>query len=124
MKLFIISYALLILLVTCSNQFQADNTPPIISKITITPAQPTINQIATLKVFATDADDDELLYKWTVSGGALTNNGRGNPIYYSTPNSIGIYVIVCYVSDGIEIVTKSTGVDIQDESGSIIEEPE
>lgn len=99
-----------------SNLTESGNTPPVVNMIKIEPEYPTINQVVKLTTFATDADKQELFYRWSVSKGALSNEGIGNPIYWSTPNTEGNVTIVSMVYDGEEMVTKSIGVDVFDES--------
>ena len=90
------------------------NTLPVIDRIIVDSDSPMINQIIKLTSIASDADKQQLYFRWSVSEGALSNEGIGNPIYWSTPNIAGNVRIVSMVYDGIDMVTKSIGVDVSD----------
>ncbi len=112
---FILIPLIFISLISCSlfeSTTESNNIKPSIDKIIIEPDEPTINQLVKLTVFASDADGDELLYKWSVSEGGVNNNGRNNPAYWSTPSTAGNYRITCQVSDNIEIVHRNMNVSI------------
>ena len=112
-----IIYFNILLLGSCNSTItEPKNTLPVIHKITIDSETPLINEIIKLTSYASDDDKHELYYRWSVSKGALTNNGIGNPIYWSTPNSAGNVTIVSIVYDGIDMVTKSIGVNVSDRS--------
>ena len=101
------------------NQFgsnEPENTLPVIDRIIIDSNKPMINQIIKLTSIASDVDKQQLYYRWSVSKGTLTNDGIGNPIYWSTPNTVGNVTIVSMVYDGIDMVTKSIGVNVSDGS--------
>jgi len=93
------------------------NSLPVISRIVLETDNPKIMQVIKITSFASDADKHTLYYRWSVSDGALSNNGIGNPIYWSTPYTAGNVTIVCRVYDGIDIVNKSIGVNVSDDSG-------
>ena len=112
-----IIYFNILLLGSCNSTItEPKNTLPVIHKITIDSETPLINEIIKLTSYASDDDKHELYYRWSVSKGALTINGIGNPIYWSTPNSAGNVTIVSIVYDGIDMVTKSIGVNVSDRS--------
>ena len=96
-----------------------DNTRPVINKIVIDPSAPNINQVVKLTAYIYDADKDQLYVSWSVSGGALTNNSYGNPIYWSTPDEEGYYTIICILTDGIENDTKNIAVKVSNLSEPI-----
>jgi hypothetical protein len=46
---------------------------------------------------ASDADDDELTYEWSTSGGNIT--GTGPEVTWTAPEDIGIYQVIAVVTD-------------------------
>ena len=49
---------------------------------------------------ASDPDEDELVYSWTVSGGTIS--GGGSTVTWTAPEDLGTYTITVQVSDGRE----------------------
>ena len=119
-KLKIYSFSVIFLLLNCNKTTSTEpqNSPPVISQIMVEPEQPRTSQVVKLISIASDADKHELHYRWSASRGALTNDGIGNPIHWSTPGEPGNVTIVSMVYDGIELVTKSIGVDVIDFTGT------
>jgi len=75
------------------------NHPPTIVSLTAIPQSPIeINQSTVITCYATDQDNDELTYTWTMSGGTIV--GSGSSITWTAPNIAGTYTITCTVSDG------------------------
>lgn len=117
---YIIQLLFILIFTACNKNIlpsESDNTPPTIQQIILTPSEPEINEVVELMAIASDIDKQELNYRWSVSDGALTNNNVGNPIYWSTPSTSGNVIITCMVYDGIELVTKSIGVDVLGNEG-------
>ncbi len=75
-----------------------NNAAPIISEVIIDPDLVPFGGVATVTVFATDPDGDDLTYEYTTSGGYL--NGTGSSITWIAPYEIGTYSIEVSVSDG------------------------
>ena len=105
MKKYLIYIPIIAVLVNC--KLFTENSPPKINQIVATPSQPTSGQVVILNAIATDSDGDNLSYNWSVSAGLLENNGIGNPIQWTTPNSGGEINIICVVSDGKDVDTKN-----------------
>lgn len=120
-KMRILKIFLIIIIIILSNcdkysSTEPKNSLPVINRIVLEPENPQIMQVVKITSFASDADKHTLYYRWSVSEGALSNNGIGNPIYWSTPYTAGNVNIVCRVYDGIDIVNKSIGVYVLDDS--------
>ncbi|MFC1593520.1 hypothetical protein ACFL3O_01140 [Candidatus Neomarinimicrobiota bacterium] len=115
---------LFIFFISCSDDISStssENTPPLINEIVLTPSDPKINQVVRVKAYVHDADNDKLDFNWLSTAGAFVNNGRGNPIYWSTPNARMNCIITCQVWDGYNLVSKSLPVYVQDESNLLPE---
>lgn len=106
-------------LLNCSNSTAPtppDNTLPVICEILVSPTRPQINQVVKLTAYVHDADKDQLYVSWSASGGSMTNNSYGNPMYWSTPNKVGNYNIFCYLSDLEAVDVKNIIVQVYDDS--------
>jgi hypothetical protein len=61
---------------------------------------------------ATDRDDDELSYNWSVSGGEI--NGEGATVTWTAPSSEGSYNVTVIVTDGRgDVVTKKITIEVR-----------
>ncbi len=75
------------------------NTPPVVSSCAANPATITAGQNSTITTTATDADNDQLTYSYTTSGGKVTGSGASVQ-FDSTGVAPGTYTITCSASDG------------------------
>jgi outer membrane protein OmpA-like peptidoglycan-associated protein len=75
------------------------NTPPVVSSCAANPSTITVGQQSTVTTTATDADNDQLTYSYTTSGGKVTGSGASVQ-FDSTGVSPGTYTITCSTSDG------------------------
>jgi outer membrane protein OmpA-like peptidoglycan-associated protein len=78
---------------------QKPNTPPVVSSCVANPSTITVGQQSTVTTTATDADNDQLTYSYTTSGGKVTGSGA-TVQFDSTGVSPGTYTITCSASDG------------------------
>ena len=75
------------------------NTPPVVSSCAANPSTITVGQQSTVTTTATDADNDQLTYSYTTSGGKVTGSGASVQ-FDSTGVSPGMYTITCTANDG------------------------
>jgi outer membrane protein OmpA-like peptidoglycan-associated protein len=75
------------------------NTPPVVSSCAANPSTITAGQHSTITTTATDADNDQLTYSYTTSGGKVTGSGASVQ-FDSTGVAPGTYTITCSASDG------------------------
>ena len=78
---------------------QKPNTPPVVSSCAADPSTITVGQKSTVTTTATDADNDQLTYSYTTSGGHVTGSGASVQ-FDSTGAAPGTYTINCSASDG------------------------
>jgi len=83
------------------------NSNPVINDMTLSSATIEINKTYDITASATDPDGDTLVYKWTVSGGAI-NNDAANPMKWTTPAAAGDCTIQVKVTDGMGGETTSS----------------
>jgi len=89
------------------------NHPPTIVSLTANPQSPIeVNQSTVITCLATDQDGDTLYYTWTGTGGMIT--GIGSTITWTAPDTAGIYVITCTVSDGKSIGIQSIIIEVSE----------
>ena len=75
------------------------NTPPVVSSCAADPSTITVGQKSTVTTTATDADNDQLTYSYTTTGGHVTGSGASVQ-FDSTGVAPGPYTINCSASDG------------------------
>ena len=101
------SVALLVILAGgwgCSNNSStpdiaaSTNTAPVINSVTASPNVVTRGGTSEITVSAIDAEDDELVYTYTPSGGTIT--GGGSSATWKAPAEPGKYTITVTISDG------------------------
>jgi hypothetical protein len=89
------------------------NHPPVIDKIKVIPRKINLNSQSILTCFATDADNDTLIYSWSSLAGNIT--GSGSSITWNSPTVFGNYYIACNVNDNHGGVVKdSIQVEVRD----------
>jgi hypothetical protein len=76
-----------------------ENRPPVITFITIEAKQPVTNKTYTVSAIANDPDNDNLTFKWKVSGGTIVTPSQ-NSARWLTPANPGRYTITVKASDG------------------------
>ena len=79
------------------DQGDSINHKPIISDLSASPRTGFINQTNTITCIASDQDDDPLTYRWSKTGGTITESG--STIAWKSPATEGNYTITCTVSD-------------------------
>jgi hypothetical protein len=86
------------------------NSPPVVKAIMLSSDIVYINEQYELSVDASDAENDDMDYKWTVEGGTLENNNQKSVKWY-TPAEADDYVVEVEVKDSSGgITTKSISV--------------
>jgi len=83
----------------------AENLPPQIFSIDLSPQVVSPGGEMTITVKAGDADNDQLQYIWSVSGGTI--EGSGETVKWRAPRREGVYELTLQVSDGRDSDTKS-----------------
>ena len=80
----------------------ADNNDPVISSITATPSDVDGGNDASVDVVATDADDDELSYKWSSSLGTFASTSLASTTWTAPGSTLSDQTVTlsCVVSDG------------------------
>ena len=78
---------------------QKPNTPPTVASCAADPSTITVGQSSTVTTTASDADNDQLTYSYTTSGGRVTGSGASVQ-FDSTGAAPGVYTVTCHVSDG------------------------
>ncbi|MBW7847964.1 MAG: hypothetical protein H3C41_07775 [Bacteroidales bacterium] len=82
-------------LISCKKD---SNKNPVITSVTVNPASVNANGTVSVAVVASDPDNDQLSYSYTVTGGAI--NGTGPNITWTAPSTAGAHTINVTVSDG------------------------
>jgi hypothetical protein len=70
---------------------------PVIESITVTQDTVTVGDTTMIQVVATDADDKDLVYYYTTTGGFIT--GTGDLVKWTAPAQTGVYMARVLVSD-------------------------
>lgn len=114
MKSVILTFLGLILLFQltgCSNTSQntPENSPPIITAITVTPGILTPNYTCTVSVSASDPDQDVIKYEYAASGNIGFTMSAGT-VRWTPPALTGNYTIFVKISDGTVDVIATAGV--------------
>lgn len=94
-----------ILLVFSSCQKDEDptswkNQPPVIQSVTANPDTILVNGETTLNSIATDPDGDSLTIEWKAKAGLFPIINTGKSVKWKAPDSVGIYPITAFVTDG------------------------
>ena len=84
------------------------NEPPAIGSLTAFPVNISTNAASAITCLATDPDNDPLAYVWSAGSGTIT--GTGNVVTWTPPDTVGLYMITCDVSDGFGGAASSTTV--------------
>lgn len=84
-----------VILSSCKKE---ENTAPIVSAVTVSPASVGAGGHAIVTVAASDPDGDALVYSYLVTGGAI--NGAGATADWTAPNAAGAYSVTVSVNDG------------------------
>lgn len=95
-----------------------NHAPTIISLTVDTPNPIEVNQSTTITCYASDQDNDQLTYTWTMSGGTIV--GSGSAVIWTAPSTAGTYNITCTVSDGELSATKNIVIIVSLLSVSIV----
>lgn len=82
-----------------------ENLPPQIFSIDFSPQIVSPGGEMTITAKAGDADNDQLQYIWSVTGGKI--EGAGETVRWRAPNQEGVYELTLQVSDGKDTDTKS-----------------
>jgi len=88
---------------------ESSNSPPVIDSFEASSTDVVTNSEVTLRVFAADADGDELTYTYQSIGGTIS--GTGNVVIWIAPATAGDYTITVDISDGELNAERSTYVD-------------
>ena len=76
-----------------------DNHPPVIESLTAKPRRVIKANTSVLKCVASDADGDELTYRWEVTGGNIS--GTGTTAIWTAPGIEGSYIIRVIATDSL-----------------------
>lgn len=94
----ILAQAVFIFFVVFWQSCKVENQPPYISIVEVTPRIIEAGQIATVSVFATEPDNDLMVFEYNVDGGFI--NGRGSVVQWHAPNAVGAFNVTVTVTDG------------------------
>ncbi|MFW3145290.1 MAG: fibronectin type III domain-containing protein [Thermoplasmatota archaeon] len=83
------------------------NHAPVISEMNISREEVDPGETVAVTVTAVDEDGDEILYGYTVSGGAIS--GSGNSVEWTLPEAAGDYIITVQVHDQFEASNEMKG---------------
>jgi hypothetical protein len=102
---FFFALALSILFIGCAKETSEPapvaavvNSAPTISSVQVNPSTVAAGGSASITVVASDANNDNLTYSYTVSGGAV--NGSGASASWTAPSTAGAYSVTVTVTDG------------------------
>ncbi len=73
------------------------NVAPVISSVTVEPAELTYGESATISCVATDPDYDPFAYSWSASDGVIT--GTGSEVTWVAPDKDGNFNIAVTITD-------------------------
>jgi len=76
----------------------AVNHPPVIESLTTEHKKVRKAMTSTIECLASDPDEDELSYIWSVDGGNIS--GEGSVATWVAPNAYGTYTVTVTVTDG------------------------
>lgn len=95
-----------------------ENTPPVINEITVIPDVADPGTVVTVSVNAYDANNDELIYEYSVESGSVITHGASAS--WTVPEDPGNYYIIVSVNDGNGGIAVDSGmVTVYNGSGSI-----
>ncbi len=95
-----------------------ENSEPVISSITATPAEVKPEERTTLRCNAWDDDGDVLTYRWSASTGSFPNGSNGIEPVWEAPDREGEFRIYATASDGIAEATSSITVLVDSDANS------
>jgi hypothetical protein len=85
---------LVILIAGCNDKI---TYVPVINSIDLTPDTVAVGGTAMLQLVVTDADDENLVYYYTTTGGSIS--GVGDTVSWKAPNEAGTYVARVLITD-------------------------
>ncbi len=98
LKIWIISFTILVTAIFLIGGCVPANHPPVITNLKAEPEAASPSGVCQIECVASDEDDDELSYEWSASKGNI--NGDGATVTWIAPESEGIYNITVKVTDG------------------------
>ncbi len=106
------------------NPTGSENHAPVVQSVVATPS--TVNPVGLtdLTCSATDADQDELSYVWTYSGGSILQPQTGPSAQWQAPEDEGTYTISVTATDGIDTGQGSVEVVVDAEAPSEPSDPD
>lgn len=107
--------------VTVTVEDDPGNHPPEIDLIEVEPLVVEPNDSSTIRVTASDPDDDKIFYEYTTTGGVIS--GSGKQVTWTAPSTNGKYTISITVNDG-ELFSDTEKVIITVEGGADNKPPE
>jgi len=97
----------------CDDTLDFSNTPPGGLSISRSKCYLGPNDSVFLVGEATDADGDEISYRWTAAEGTLTpEDGQGQTVTWRAPDSHGTYTVTLRVTDELDESSKGVGLDV------------
>ncbi len=85
---------IILLIVGCNDKI---TYVPVIKSISVTPDTIVVGGTAMIEIVATDADDQELVFYYTTTGGAIS--GVGDTVSWTAPGKEGVYTARVLVAD-------------------------
>ncbi|HSG28175.1 MAG TPA: PKD domain-containing protein, partial [Candidatus Krumholzibacterium sp.] len=91
----------------CDKSIEFSNSAPGNIRITKDKCYMSAGTVVALSATASDPDEDEISFSWTVSGGALSpSSGEGAAVSWTAPGE-GAYTVTVNVTDGIDSSSRS-----------------
>lgn len=95
LKVHLLATALLVLLIAgCNDKI---TYVPVIKSINVTPDTVEVGGTAMIEIVATDADDQELVFYYTTTGGSIS--GVGDTVTWTAPDIEGVYLTTVLIAD-------------------------
>jgi len=110
LSLFVVTIAAVTLMIVALSGCMTPNRVPAIVDIEISRGYLVAGESSSIRVWAYDADGDDLTYTWTAAGGDIT--GEGDAIEWTAPAALGDYTVELSVSDGKNAATAILNLDV------------
>lgn len=95
LQIHLFALALVVLLIAgCNDEI---TYVPVIKSISVTPDTVAVGGTAMIEIVATDADDQELVYYYTTTGGSIS--GVGDTVIWTAPDVEGVYLTTVLIAD-------------------------
>ncbi len=114
-SLFSILLIALVVLIGCNNDdgpVQPTNLDPTIETVIIRPEVVEWTGTSDFYVTATDPEEQEMTYSWTVTGGQFVSTTTASHVRWQAPNESGSFGVTVTVSDGVNSVSQTDSITV------------